>query len=612
MREHTLVMMLIVLCSWSGCSTDESDQGGGILGPNSNGGGLLGPNSNGGILGGNDTSGGGILGGEPGTSGSDSNGQTTPMCEPPREVCGGACVDTLNHPEHCGVCGQACDSGATCRAGVCERPSSVGQDCSNTPCAGLTYCDLATLTCQSGCIEDAQCAGALGEATCDVASRTCLCEATAHACGELCMPSDSPQSCGDRCDPCPQPQSGGGSSDCMLGSCSFSCYGDALYACGSGCCEGDAITLKTRELGEEFFVRSMVLAGTVDEAGRAYQVVHYERDPYSSNPAPFEEVYTLMTTHDGRTWTDLWTDPGVAASPGSRNNPDFAQGLGLAASSALAEAVVVSLSYAERTEQGWERMLNLTRVGSNGAVLGTHRVPVDRDAGHPQVVMDRNGDLHIALSGEHGLIVYVWWSRSTETAVTETLPVPDEMRGPAMDLQMRVDGSSTPHIVFTPGSEGGIHYATRSSNGTWSFDTIDTQGPRDMDLALGQDGSQHVLYHNEQTGEVVYASRRSVGGVWSIETVMTTVAAQRVPVKLVYGVGVGPVAVLNHSSTHAEPWGDWAVLVYRRMGNTWRFGTWDITSLSQMQAYLDGEERLHLFGTTFDDYLYQTMPNLEF
>jgi hypothetical protein len=41
-------------------------------------------------------------------------------CGAPQTACSGTCVDTQTNSKHCGACGNACQSGQTCQAGVCS------------------------------------------------------------------------------------------------------------------------------------------------------------------------------------------------------------------------------------------------------------------------------------------------------------------------------------------------------------------------------------------------------------------------------------------------------------------------------------------------------------
>lgn len=85
-------------------------------------------------------------------------------------------------------CG-GCPDGSECVDGMCQAAGCEGG------CPGLSYCDLATNTCQPGCAFDDQCPNG----TCDVATHTCVCADGFVACGTECIPEDEvcEDSCGD-------------------------------------------------------------------------------------------------------------------------------------------------------------------------------------------------------------------------------------------------------------------------------------------------------------------------------------------------------------------------------------------------------------------------------
>src|SRR5262249_48125224 len=57
------------------------------------------------------------------------------------ECCGGGCSDELTDDSNCGVCGQVCPLGSSCRGGQCLMPN---------PDAGIPYC--VVLGCPAGSI----------------------------------------------------------------------------------------------------------------------------------------------------------------------------------------------------------------------------------------------------------------------------------------------------------------------------------------------------------------------------------------------------------------------------------------------------------------------------
>ncbi|HVI01593.1 MAG TPA: hypothetical protein VM869_22915 [Enhygromyxa sp.] len=125
----------------------------------------------------------------------DGDGDGDPTCDTGLTWCGVKCVDLDEHPEHCGACNDPCDQGDVCVSGTCE----FIEDCSETPCVGFSYCDLADLQCKPGCSLDSQCP-AVNEA-CDVGTHECACAPGYKACeGEaFCVPDDTicAGDCGD-------------------------------------------------------------------------------------------------------------------------------------------------------------------------------------------------------------------------------------------------------------------------------------------------------------------------------------------------------------------------------------------------------------------------------
>ncbi|HKU38935.1 MAG TPA: hypothetical protein VJR89_12330, partial [Polyangiales bacterium] len=141
------------------------------------------------------------------------------VCPSTLTACASGCVDTLNDPANCGTCGKACAATERCSQGKCVPPSAVctpacggGQVCVNNAC----QCPENTLFCGGACVDplttpahcggcDAacspgalcqagQCACPTGQMTCsnqcvDVALNTQHCGACGKACsaGEACM-----------------------------------------------------------------------------------------------------------------------------------------------------------------------------------------------------------------------------------------------------------------------------------------------------------------------------------------------------------------------------------------------------------------------------------------
>jgi hypothetical protein len=73
-----------------------------------------------------------------------------------------------------------CPDGTSCVDGMCVP---LGCD---EGCPGLSYCDLATQMCQPGCALDSQCENA----SCDLATHSCVCDEGFAECGGECIPDD--------------------------------------------------------------------------------------------------------------------------------------------------------------------------------------------------------------------------------------------------------------------------------------------------------------------------------------------------------------------------------------------------------------------------------------
>lgn len=152
-------------------------------------------------------------------------------CSPPHTLCGGDCVDTSSEPRFCGSCERDCRADESCIGGVCAQSG----DCrSGVPCVGLTYCNLATGTCDPGCASDAQC-GATER--CNPEERRCECRTGFHRCGDICVSDASTESCGPSCLRC-ELGTNARSVACQGGTCFLDCqdgYMDCDGTSATGC-----------------------------------------------------------------------------------------------------------------------------------------------------------------------------------------------------------------------------------------------------------------------------------------------------------------------------------------------------------------------------------------
>lgn len=148
------------------------------------------------------------------------------QCEQGYQLCDDRCVDTDEHPLHCGECGDYCPEGHLCEDGVC-----VGHDgdCPGTECTGFAYCEAETGVCRPGCFQDDDCPGIQ---VCNDQTRDCECpQSDQHVCGGVCFDVDDPEACGPDCLVCP---SGGGTGtpECVDGQCELICPDETLECDG--------------------------------------------------------------------------------------------------------------------------------------------------------------------------------------------------------------------------------------------------------------------------------------------------------------------------------------------------------------------------------------------
>jgi hypothetical protein len=166
--------------------------------------------------------------------GADGGGDGPEPCT----TCGGtACVDTTTDPAHCGGCGAACPTGASCAGGTCECAANT------TVCAGscvdlqsdAVHCGDCGEACPAGTVCNAgTCAGSCGALT---------------QCGASCVDT---QTSGAHCGACDNPCPAGAS--CVDGACvcpagTMACNGTCIDvsssstncgACGKACAGGSS------------------------------------------------------------------------------------------------------------------------------------------------------------------------------------------------------------------------------------------------------------------------------------------------------------------------------------------------------------------------------------
>src|SRR5689334_19214311 len=61
-----------------------------------------------------------------GDGGAGDTDASVSTCDPPRLLCGGACLAVTSDPANCGACGNACPMGQPCQGGQCVARCSPG------------------------------------------------------------------------------------------------------------------------------------------------------------------------------------------------------------------------------------------------------------------------------------------------------------------------------------------------------------------------------------------------------------------------------------------------------------------------------------------------------
>ncbi len=144
-------------------------------------------------------------------------------------LCGGRCVDGQTDPSNCGGCGETCGIGEICVGGGCEAAPG---DCRDDGCPAGFFCETAIGQCEVGCDTSSDCPGG---ASCDVATRLCLCPGDQNFCFGACI-SDDAYACGANCTTCSAPANG--TPVCNAGVCDFECA-DGFNKCGDQCVPDD-------------------------------------------------------------------------------------------------------------------------------------------------------------------------------------------------------------------------------------------------------------------------------------------------------------------------------------------------------------------------------------
>jgi hypothetical protein len=155
--------------------------------------------------------------------------------DPDQQLCGGVCVDTATDALNCRQCGEVCDSGETCRAGVCTSPCQTWQEFCDGACVdtdtSLDYCGGCDTPCTPPANATPTCLNGICGFTCRAGFGDCDGD-PANGC-ETNLQTD-PAFCGS-CDfACTPPANA--TATCAGGSCGFECLP------GFGNCDGNPAT----------------------------------------------------------------------------------------------------------------------------------------------------------------------------------------------------------------------------------------------------------------------------------------------------------------------------------------------------------------------------------
>lgn len=152
------------------------------------------------------------------------------VCDDGYEDCGGSCVNTDSHVDHCGSCNNSCSSGEVCSGGSCDADCGAGETNCDGSCVDTDSDDENCGGCGDSCSSNEVCDGG----TCE----ECV---TEQDCGndESCVDNEcvcDEVSCGTQCGTVTN--ACGNSTNC--GSCSGECFGcSAANSCTINQCGSD-------------------------------------------------------------------------------------------------------------------------------------------------------------------------------------------------------------------------------------------------------------------------------------------------------------------------------------------------------------------------------------
>lgn len=144
-------------------------------------------------------------------------GACTLSCQAGLDACGGVCRDLQSDTQHCGTCDAACGPGQACNGGVCECEAGF-DDCNGDASDGCETSLLSSIDHCGAC--DSACPTDNATPTCNAGTCELTCEPTAGNCDDLITNgcetdlSSSDDHCGVCDNPC------GASASCQFGICS--------------------------------------------------------------------------------------------------------------------------------------------------------------------------------------------------------------------------------------------------------------------------------------------------------------------------------------------------------------------------------------------------------
>ena len=118
------------------------------------------------------------------------------------------------------------------------------------------------------------------------------------------------------------------------------------------------------------------------------------------------------------------------------------------------------------------------------------------------IAVDDNGNAHVAYySHRDGAYKYASWNGSTWDLSTITTYGSVGWE----DVSLALDSNGNPHVAMLTGFYK-LKYATWNGTG-WTVETVDNTTGFDCSIAVGSDGSAHISYYDDNSGDLKYARR---------------------------------------------------------------------------------------------------------